>query len=123
MGDKENQKENTNYWPLILLSIGVVLLYCLSWLLIGHFISDSAEQGQFGDQFGAVNALFSGLAFAGLIFTIILQKKELSLQLIDYLLLQFHHVKECIFKTLNPQGFVLLHHLQFLPIEFLACIR
>ena len=39
-------------------------------------IGDSEKQGQFGDQFGAVNALFSGLAFAGLIFTIILQKKE-----------------------------------------------
>lgn len=80
MSNNENQKENTNYTPLILLSIGVVALYFLSWLLIGHFISDSAEQGQFGDQFGAVNALFSGLAFAGLIFTIILQKNELSLQ-------------------------------------------
>ncbi|GAA5445405.1 hypothetical protein Misp06_03608 [Microbulbifer sp. NBRC 101763] len=31
-------------------------------------------------MFGAVNALFSGLAFAGLIYTIILQKNELGLQ-------------------------------------------
>jgi len=37
-------------------------------------------QGQFGDMFGAVNALFSGLAFAGLIITLFLQKNELSLQ-------------------------------------------
>lgn len=80
MCKNENKKENTNYLPLILLSIGVVLLYFSSWLLIGHFINTPEEQGQFGDQFGAVNALFSGLAFAGLIFTIILQKKELSLQ-------------------------------------------
>lgn len=80
MDNKEIKKENTNYWPLILLSIVVVVLYVSSWLLIKHFIQDSAEQGQFGDQFGAVNALFSGLAFAGLIFTIILQKKELALQ-------------------------------------------
>lgn len=36
--------------------------------------------GEFGDLFGSINALFSGLAFAGLIYTIILQKKELSLQ-------------------------------------------
>ena len=31
-------------------------------------------------MFGAVNSLFSGLAFAGVIFTIYLQKTELSLQ-------------------------------------------
>tara|TARA_Y100001970_G_C13967790_1_gene716534 strand:- start:20 stop:472 length:453 start_codon:yes stop_codon:yes gene_type:complete len=33
-----------------------------------------------GDAFGAVNALFSGLAFAGLIYTMIMQSKELALQ-------------------------------------------
>lgn len=31
-------------------------------------------------MFGAVNALFSGLAFAGLIYTIVLQKQDLELQ-------------------------------------------
>ena len=36
-------------------------------------------KGQFGDTFGALNALFSGLAFAGLIYTILLQRKELEL--------------------------------------------
>lgn len=38
------------------------------------------ERGQFGDMFGAVNALFSGLAFAGLLYTIVLQQKQLSMQ-------------------------------------------
>lgn len=38
------------------------------------------EMGQFGDMFGAVNTLFSGLAFAGIIYTILLQRNELSLQ-------------------------------------------
>lgn len=37
-----------------------------------------AARGQFGDKFGAVNALFAGFAFAGIIFTIYLQSKELS---------------------------------------------
>ena len=78
---KENNKdtEGTNYWPLIILSVGVIGLFALSWWWLST-IGDSEKQGQFGDQFGAVNALFSGLAFAGLIFTIILQKKELALQ-------------------------------------------
>ena len=45
------------------------------WLL-----PDWQTRGQVGDSFGALNALFSGLAFAGLIATILLQSKELALQ-------------------------------------------
>jgi G3E family GTPase len=37
-----------------------------------------ATRGQFGDLFGAVNAFFTGLAFAGVIFTIFLQRRELE---------------------------------------------
>lgn len=37
-----------------------------------------SKAGVFGDSFGVVNALFSGLAFAGLIITILLQRQELS---------------------------------------------
>ena len=36
--------------------------------------------GVFGDSFGALNTLFSGLAFAGIILTIFMQKEELKLQ-------------------------------------------
>lgn len=39
-----------------------------------------ALRGQFGDMFGAVNALFSGFAFAGVIIAVILQRNELALQ-------------------------------------------
>jgi len=38
------------------------------------------ERDQFGDMFGALNALFSGLAFGGIIYTIRQQKEELELQ-------------------------------------------
>ena len=70
MDNNESKKENTNYWPLILLSLGVIGLFAFSWWWLVTTIGDPEKQGQFGDQFGAVNALFSGLAFAGLIFTI-----------------------------------------------------
>lgn len=50
-------------------------------LTLNFFLPYSKEaRGTFGDQFGAVNALFSGLAFAGLIYTIILQRHDLKLQ-------------------------------------------
>ena len=59
------------------LFIGVILVFILNALLFFLF-KDSC--GSFGDQFGAANALFSGLAFAGLIVTILLQRKDLRLQ-------------------------------------------
>ena len=43
-------------------------------------ISHLTARGTFGDMFGAVNALFSGLAFAGLIIAIYMQRKELEYQ-------------------------------------------
>lgn len=41
---------------------------------------DTAKAGQSADAFGAVNALFTGLAFFGVLLTIVLQRHELALQ-------------------------------------------
>lgn len=38
------------------------------------------KRGTYGDMYGGLNAVFSGLAFAGVIYTIILQRKDLNLQ-------------------------------------------
>ena len=46
----------------------------VSWRLLG----DNA--GTLGDMFGALNTSFSGLAFAGVIYAIVLQSEELKLQ-------------------------------------------
>ncbi|EHU1559124.1 hypothetical protein A1Z55_RS13635 [Acinetobacter baumannii] len=45
-----------------------------------HTITNTATYGTFGDSFGALNTLFSGLAFATLIITLFLQRRELELQ-------------------------------------------
>ena len=58
---------------------GVILLFLLNFSMI-FFVPNENTRGTFGDQFGAVNALFSGLAFAGLIYTIVLQRRDLELQ-------------------------------------------
>ncbi|HEX5055979.1 MAG TPA: putative phage abortive infection protein [Gammaproteobacteria bacterium] len=50
------------------------------WLLSWYFLENRPDRGTFGDMFGSVNALFSGLAFAALIYTIFLQRRELKLQ-------------------------------------------
>lgn len=85
----ENTNQGTDnkslsYWWLLGLAIAVILVQLGLWyLLICSFGTETdpwAVRGQFGDMFGAVNTLFSGLAFAGVIFAIILQSRELSLQ-------------------------------------------
>ena len=66
----------------VLLSAGgaIVLVQLGSGVLIYYCFPDWTTRGQFGDIFGAVNALFSGLAFAGLIYAILLQREDLGLQ-------------------------------------------
>lgn len=61
----------------------VLVLFLANFSLI--FLPFGKNAGTFGDQFGAVNALFSGLAFTGLIYTIILQRRDLKLQRRDLL--------------------------------------
>ena len=58
---------------------GVIILFLLNFSMI-FFVHGENTRGTFGDQFGAVNALFSGLAFTGLIYTIILQRSDLEIQ-------------------------------------------
>lgn len=58
-------------------------IFVVGIMLWGYFsLKDQCptDRGTFGDMFGGVNALFSGLAFLGIIITILLQSKELSLQ-------------------------------------------
>lgn len=52
------------------------------WALSGYLISliDPINRGSFGDMFGAVNALFSGLALFGIVLSILIQQKELNSQ-------------------------------------------
>lgn len=76
-------EQNTNHKKMNYTKIAIWAALCtlgfwaLSFFL---FFMDSTERGTFGDMFGAVNALFSGLAFAGLIVTLIMQHEELGLQ-------------------------------------------
>jgi hypothetical protein len=51
------------------------LWYCSGW--------ESSERGTFGDLFGASNALFSGLAFAGVGLALYLQSKQNKIGLIQ----------------------------------------
>lgn len=50
--------------------------------IIMCLIPDSQERGQFGDMFGTLNPFFSGLAFIGLIYTILVQREENTKQIV-----------------------------------------
>ena len=67
---------------------GAIILVLILWggsfiglLLYNGFTEGSewTQRGQFGDMFGAVNSLFSGLAFGGVVIAIFLQRKDLKI--------------------------------------------
>ncbi len=69
--------------PLFVLLLAVFLIWIIFDLMLYLSIKDWNVKSQFGDMFGAINSLFTGLAFAGVIYTIILQKRELQLQRLE----------------------------------------
>lgn len=63
----------------IVLALIIVTLWAGSGILV-HLVSGTNHRGTFGDMFGAINALFSGLALAGIIVAIFLQRRDLDIQ-------------------------------------------
>ncbi|MFK5915574.1 MAG: hypothetical protein QM484_14500 [Woeseiaceae bacterium] len=72
--------KRSTYKPLYVLFFVVLILQISIALIIYSSFNSWPDRGTFGDMFGAVNTLFSGLAFAGVIYAILLQSKELELQ-------------------------------------------
>lgn len=74
--DSSSQEEKVGW--------GFPVLICLfvfgAWFITLYLLQGDENRGTFGDMFGSVNALFSGLAFGGVIYAILLQRKELKLQ-------------------------------------------
>ena len=66
--------------PTLLLFLAVISMQAIYWVFVSSSYDTPEHRGLFGDSFGALTALFSGLAFAGMIYAITLQSRELSLQ-------------------------------------------
>ena len=64
----------------LLIAIGIIVIAIIYSFSIDLMFSNKRDGAQVGDSFGALNAIFSGLAFAGVILTVIMQKDELNLQ-------------------------------------------
>jgi len=80
MEKKENKNDNDNGFIVTAVIVTIVIIGL--WFVTYYALKDkpSTDRGTFGDMFGSINALFSGLALTGIILTILLQRKELKLQ-------------------------------------------
>ncbi len=75
---KSKQLKRLLFYISVLL--GVISIWLGSYFWINKYCGDADGPGTFGDQFGAVNALFTGLSLAGIIITLWQQQQELSAQ-------------------------------------------
>lgn len=69
-------------FTIIVFVVSLVVIYAIALLYFTWPIDELSldKSGVFGDSFGLLTALFSGLAFGGLIIAILLQKEDLGLQ-------------------------------------------
>ncbi|MBI9084695.1 MAG: hypothetical protein JEZ11_13955 [Desulfobacterales bacterium] len=73
-------KEEREDRRIKIIFICAIIFVILSWFACYWYLVGNEFRGTFGDMFGTINALFSGLAFAGVIYTILLQTQELKYQ-------------------------------------------
>lgn len=65
---------------LLITVLIVVVLFSIPILLRQYINIEGNDLGVYGDFFGSINTFVSALAFAGLIYTIVLQRADLRLQ-------------------------------------------
>ncbi len=80
MAENRKDKKREQYHPplivFILISLIVITIQIMGGILIYYSITNWGDRANFGEMFGAIGTLFSGLAFAGVIYTILLQRNE-----------------------------------------------
>lgn len=64
------------------LFLAVFVIWILTPIFLNYFV-DAGSRGTVGDMYGTINSLFSGLAFAGIIYSLVLQRKELRYQRLE----------------------------------------
>jgi uncharacterized membrane protein len=72
-------KKNDQYIKLFaIIAISIAIIAIIYPIVISHYFKDWQERGTFGDAFGALNAVFSGITVAGLIVAILMQRREIA---------------------------------------------
>jgi Putative phage abortive infection protein len=75
MVDKPIEEKSAKIWPFIL----AIVFVLATWLLNLKLLINISDRGVYGDMFGAANSVFSGLAFAGVVYAIFLQRHEVEI--------------------------------------------
>lgn len=80
-GSAQDRTLDRKTWSLFLkVSLLVIGTWGASAMLLVLLVDDFSKSGTFGDSFGVLNTLFSGLAFAGIIVTVKMQNDEMREQ-------------------------------------------
>lgn len=69
-----------NWFLISRIFVGVFAFWLVTPFLMALIVPTFDDRGPAGDLYGSVNALFSGLAFAGVIVALLLQQEELARQ-------------------------------------------
>lgn len=82
---RRNRSSNgTSNWIYVVAGVLAVILVTSIWIIFPFVLpfinQDNINVGIFGDQYGSLNTLFTGLAFSLLICTTLMQSRELSFQ-------------------------------------------
>lgn len=72
---KKSSLRPRGIWLFSIVLLITIVMAINYWMLVNN-----THRGTFGDMFGVANTLFSGLAFLGVIYAILLQREELRLQ-------------------------------------------
>lgn len=67
----------------IVICIFLIILVVIYTFILNCVITNTTHRGTFGDSFGALNTLFSGLALGGIIISIMMQQNEMQDQRIE----------------------------------------
>ncbi len=79
MTKTERRATRRKQTSLVFVSVGlIVILFLTYWLVLSRILPDGRERGLFGDAFGALNALLSGVALIGVVYALLLQQKQLA---------------------------------------------
>ncbi|MHB2138318.1 putative phage abortive infection protein [Pseudomonas monsensis] len=71
-----------SYWKFAVVLSAVAGIYAAFFIMLlwdepFGLIAEKMREGTFGDSFGTLNTLFSGLAFSGVLITMLFQRKDL----------------------------------------------
>ncbi|MEK4977191.1 hypothetical protein [Bacillus sp. FSL K6-6540] len=64
----------------VVIALAVTVIWALLGLVAYFLFSNWEARGTFGDMFGSINVLFSGLALGAVVYTIHLQQQDLRIQ-------------------------------------------